>query len=79
MTTSGTASDNKWQQMTISDSEWQKVVQRVKTAQYFQRMGDCNSFYDENRYTTSRDGWLMLKWLSRLPLTFAKKIAGLNK
>ena len=74
-----TTNDNEWQQMTMSDSKWQKVVQWVKTAQYFQRMDDCNSFYDENRITTSRDGWLILEWLSRLPLTFSKKIAGLNK
>ena len=34
MTTSGTTNDNKCQQMTMSDSEWQKAVQRVKTAQH---------------------------------------------
>ena len=67
-----TASDNKWhnewQQMTMIDSEWQKVVQRVKKTHLLQRMDDCNSFYNENRYTTSRDGWLILEWLNRLPL-----------
>ena len=39
MTTSGTASDNEWQKMTMSDSEWQKGVQRVKTAQYTSKNG----------------------------------------
>ena len=27
--TSGTSSDNEWQQMTTSGNEWQRVVQRV--------------------------------------------------
>ena len=42
-------------------------------------MDDCNSFYNENRCTTSRDGWLILEWLNRLPLTSSKKAAGVNK
>ena len=42
-------------------------------------MGDCNSFYNENRHTTSTDGWLILEWLNRLPLTSFNKVAGLNK
>ena len=54
-----TTNDNKWQKMTMSGNEWQKVVQWVKAAQLLQRMDDCNFFYNENRYTTSRDGWLM--------------------
>ena len=72
-------SDNELQQMTMSDSKWQKGVQRVKTTHLLQKMDDCNSFYNENRYTTSRDGWLILEWLKRLPLTSSKKVAGLNK
>ena len=74
-----TTNDNEWQQTTMSDSEWQKVVQRVKKTHLLQRMDDCNSFYNGNRYTTSRDGWLILEWLNRLPLTSSKKVAGLNK
>ena len=42
-------------------------------------MDDCNSFYNENRCTTSRDRWLILEWLNRLPLTPLMKVAGLNK
>ena len=72
-------SDNEWQQMTMSDSKWQKGVQRVKTTHLLQKMDDCNSFYNENRHTTSKDGWLILEWLNRLPLTSSKKVAGLNK
>ena len=92
MTTSGTMNDKEWQQMKMSDSEWQrvvqrvtsdsecqKVVQRVKMAHLLQTMDDCNSFYNENRYTTSRDGWLILEWLNRLLLNSSKKLAGLNK
>ena len=40
----------------------------------------------KNRYTTSRDEWLQLEWLNRLPLKnrmrkkgLLKKVAGLNK
>ena len=33
-----TASENEWQQMTMNDSEWQKVV-GVKTAQYTSKNG----------------------------------------
>ena len=69
-----TTNDNEWQQMTMIDSEWQKVVQRVKKTHLLQKMDDCNSFYNENRYTASRDGWLILEWL-----TSSKKVAGLNK
>ena len=77
-----TASDSEWQrvvQRVTSDSECQKVVQRVKMAHLLQTMDDCNSFYNENRYTTSRDGWLILEWLNRLLLKSSKKLAGLNK
>ena len=74
MTTSGTTNDNESQQMRMSGTEWQKMVQRVKTAKLLQRMDDCNSFYNENRYTTSRDGWLILEWLNRLPITSSKKV-----
>ena len=63
----------------MSGREWQKVVQRVKATQLLQRMDDCNFFYNENRYTTSRDRWLIFEWLNRLPLTSSKKVAGLNK
>ena len=81
------SNDNEWynewqrvtQQVAMSDTEWQKMVQRVKTAKLLQRMDDCNSFYNENRYTTSRDGWLILEWLNRLTITSSKKVAGLNK
>ena len=44
------------------------MVQRVKKTHLLQKMDDCNSFYNENRHTTSRDGWLILEWLNRLPL-----------
>ena len=74
-----TTSDNEWQQITMSDSDWQKVVQRVKKIHLLQKMDDCDSFYNENRHTTSRDGWLILEWLNKLPLTSSKKVAGLNK
>ena len=73
---------NEWQKMTMSDSEWQKVVQRVKAAHLLQKktkMDYCNSFYKENTYTTSRDEWLILESLNRLPLTSTKKVADLNK
>ena len=72
-----TTNDNKWQQMTMSSSKWQKVVQRVKKAQLLQRMDDCNCCYNENRYSTSSDG--ILEWLNRILLTFSKKVAGANK
>ena len=57
-----TANDKEWHQMIMSDSEWQNVVQWVKTAQYTSRMNDCNN---KNRCTTSRDGWLILEWLNK--------------
>ena len=60
-----TANDKEWYQMIMSDSEWQNVVQWVKTAQYTSRMDDCNFFYNKNRCTTSRDGWLILEWLNK--------------
>ena len=63
----------------MSDSETQKVAQQVKKTDLLQKMDDCNSFYNENRHITSRDGWLILDWLNRLPLTSSKKVAGLNK
>ena len=54
MTTSGTTSDNEservttnekeWKQMTMSDSERQQVVQRMKTAQYTSKNGWLPSF-----------------------------------
>ena len=50
-----------------------------KNGKFTSKMDDCNSFYNENRYTTSRHGWLILEWLNRLPLTSSKKVAGLNK
>ena len=65
--------------MTMSDIERQKMVQRVKKTHLLQKMDDCHSLYNENRHTTSRDGWLILVWLNRLPLTYSKKVAGLNK
>ena len=65
--------------MTMSDSEWQKVVQRVKTVLLLQRMNDCNFSYNQNRYSTSRDGWLILESSIRVPLTSSKKVAGVNK
>ena len=74
-----TTNGNEWQQMIVSDSVWQKVVQRVKTAHLLQKMDDCIFFYNENRYTTSSDGWLILDWLNRLLLTSSKKVTGLNK
>ena len=52
----------------MSDSECQKGEQQVKTVHFLQKMDDSNSFYNENKYTTSRDGWLILEWLNRLPL-----------
>ena len=66
-----TTSHNKWEWVALSDK---KMVQRVKAAKLLQRMDDCNSFYNENRYTTSRDGWLILEWLNRLPITSSKKV-----
>ena len=52
MTTSGTT----------SDSEWQRVIQKVTTS----GMDDCHPFNDKNRYTTtSRGGWLQLEWLNK--------------
>ena len=57
-----TANDKEWHQMIMSGSEWQNVVQWVKTAQYTSRMDDCNN---KNRCTTSRDGWLILEWLNK--------------
>ena len=63
----------------MGDSERQKVVQRVKKTQLLQKMDDCSSFYNENRHTNSRDEWLILEWLNRLPLTSSKKVAGLNE
>ena len=74
-----TTNGNDWQQMTMSDNEWQKVVQRVKMALLLQRMDDCNFSYNKNRYSTSRDGWLILESLNRVPLTSSKKVAGVNK
>ena len=74
-----TTNGNDWQQMTMSDNEWQKVVQRVKMALLLQRMDDCNFSYNKNRYSTSRDGWLILQSLNRVPLTSSKKVAGVNK
>ena len=65
--------------MTVRDSKCQKVVQRVKATHLVKKIEDCNSFYNENRCTTSRDGWLILEWLNRLPLTSSKKVAGVNK
>ena len=60
MTTSGATSDsewyNEWQQMTVSDSEWQKGVQRVKRAQYTLKNGWLQFFLNKNwcTYLTER-------------------------
>ena len=82
MTTIGTVSNNKWQRVTTNDNEWQRVTKSgttSKTGKFTSKMDNCNSFYNENRYTTSRDGWLILEWLNRLLLKSSKKLAGLNK
>ena len=49
MKTTGTMGDKKWQRkatsdnMTMSDSKWHQVVQRMKTTQYtLIRMDDCH-------------------------------------
>ena len=28
-------------------------------------MDDCHPYYDKNRYTTSRYGWLPVEWLNK--------------
>ena len=59
MTTSGTTSYNKWQQMTMSDSEWQQVVQRMKTAHYTSKSG-CLPFFllqKETHFFKGYYGW----------------------
>ena len=35
----GATSDNEWEEIAMSDSEWQKMVQQVKTAQYTSKNG----------------------------------------
>ena len=75
VTASGTTSDKKWQwviqRVTTKSNEWQwvtAVVQPVKRKRHstLQRMDDCHTFNDKNRYTTtSRDRWLQLEWLNR--------------
>ena len=52
-----TTNDNKWQQVTMSGSEWQ-WYNSWKRHSTLQRVGDCHTFCDKNRCTTSRDGWL---------------------
>ena len=71
MTTSDTTCDNEWQQMTMSDSEWQQWYNEWNRHSALQRMDDCHPFNDKNRYTTtSRDGRLQLEWLNKY--TFLK-------
>ena len=55
-------SNNKWQWVTASDSKWYNEWKQQST---LQRMDDCHPFYDKNRYTTSKDGWLQLEWLKK--------------
>ena len=95
MIASGTTNDNEWQQMKMCDSEWYNEWQKMtmsdsewqsgttsKSGTFTskkKKMDYCNSFYKENTYTTSRDEWLILESLNRLPLTSTKKVADLNK
>ena len=60
--------------VTANDNEWYNERQRVTKSSatskngdsIHQGMDDCNSFYNKNRYTTSRDAWLILEWLKEL-------------
>ena len=52
-------SDNEWHWVTVSESKWCNEWKQHST---LQRMDDSHPFYDKNRYTTSRDGWLQLEW-----------------
>ena len=62
MTGSDTTSDNKWQQIAMSESEWQHWHNEWKQQNTLQGMDDYHPFNDENRYTTtSRDGLLQLE------------------
>ena len=66
VTMSDTTSDNKWQQMTMSGSEWQQWHNELKRHSTLERMDDCHPFNNKNRYTTtSKHGWLQLKWLNK--------------
>ena len=55
------ASDSEWQQMTMSYSEWQQVVKRMKTVQYTSKNGWLPFF----SVTISKDRWLQLEWLNK--------------
>ena len=84
-----TANENEWQRVvqrvTKNDNKWQRVTKSGTTSKSGtftskkKKMDYCNSFYKENTYTTSRDEWLILESLNRLPLTSTKKVADLNK
>ena len=70
-----TMNDSEWQQVaqrvTTNDNDWQRVTKSGTTSKkdtFTSKMDDCNSFFNENSDTTSRDGWLILEWLNRLPL-----------
>ena len=55
-------SNKKWQWVTTSGSKWYNEWKQHSTPQ---GMDDCHPFYDKNRYTTSRDGWIQLEWLNK--------------
>ena len=71
-----TTNENEWydewqrvvQRVTTSDNEWQRVTtndNELKWHNILQRMDDCHSLYNKNRYTTLRDEWLILEWLNK--------------
>ena len=61
VTTIGTTSDNKWKRVKANDNEWQRVTKSdttSKNGKFTAKMDDCNSFYNENRYTIQgMNGW----------------------
>ena len=75
-----TANGNESQQMTMSDSEWQQVVQGIKMAQYTSKNGWLPFFLWQKQMHYFK-GWMtairVLK--KRMPLRSSKKIDGLNK
>ena len=61
-----TTSGKGWQEMAMSDSEWEHWYSEWKRHSTLQRMDNCHHFNDKKRNTTtSRDGWLQLERLNK--------------
>ena len=51
--------------MTMSDSEGQQAVTNENSTVHFKEQMIAILSMTKNRFTTSTDGWLILKWLNK--------------